>query len=314
MAHMIDTTTGKPAIAFAGDTPWHGLGERMEDGMSIEQWQQAAGLAYTVNSAPVEYQNGERHTFAGRNVLYRSDTGAALSVVSDQYKPVQPDEVMDFFRTIVSVGGFEMESAGVLAEGRRIWALAKVNEGAEVTDGDTVKPYLLLATSYDGSMATTAKFTTVRVVCQNTLSMASSLDNANAVKVLHREKFNPDAVRADLGIVTGGFARFMQQARQLSQRKLTKDQADLMTFDLVGATTQKTDPRQSKGYERIMSLFTNQSYGNEIAGQTAWGWVNAVTEMVDWERGRNASSRINSAWFGAGDTLKNRAMEIALTV
>ena len=51
-------------------------------------------------------------------------------------------------------------------------ALAKADDSFDVGGGDTVLPYLLLATSCDGTLSNVAQFTTVRTVCQNTLSAA----------------------------------------------------------------------------------------------------------------------------------------------
>jgi phage/plasmid-like protein (TIGR03299 family) len=175
MSHMIDETTGTAAIAYAGATPWHGLGQALTPGQSIETWTKEAGLDYTVLESPVMYDSPAAsvpQVWPNRKVLHRSDTGAPLAVVSDNYNVVQPSAVMGFFSELVRIGGFEMETAGALSDGRRVWALAKVGDAAPVVDGDLVKPYILLGTSYDGTMATVAKFTAIRVVCNNTITAA----------------------------------------------------------------------------------------------------------------------------------------------
>jgi hypothetical protein len=59
---------------------------------------------------------------------YRSDTKAALSVVSSRYQVVQPKEILEFYRDLTEISGFELETAGVLKEGKKIWALAKTNQ------------------------------------------------------------------------------------------------------------------------------------------------------------------------------------------
>jgi len=167
MAHMIDTTTGTAAIAYSGLAPWHKLGQQLTAGATIQEWTQQAGLAYDVLESPVLFNTpatSAPQAWPDRKVLHRSDTGAPLAVVSQGYNVVQPSEVMGFFSKLVDLGGFTMETAGALSYGRRVWALAKVSEGADIVEGDTVRPYVLLGTSYDGTMATIAKFTSVRVV------------------------------------------------------------------------------------------------------------------------------------------------------
>jgi len=306
-------------MAYAGQKPWHGLGQELTPGASIETWTREAGLAYTVLESPVLFKTeaaSEPEEFKGRKVLHRSDTGGALAVVSDGYRVVQPADVMAFFGKLVEIGGFELETAGVLSHGRRVWALAKVNQGADVVEGDTVRPYVLLGTSYDGTMATVAKFTSVRVVCNNTITAALNRDNAGTVRVLHSERFDPDAVRLELGIVSGHWERFLVQSRKLSGVAMAPAEADdFVTQLLTPYHTSKLPLNETRGYRRVIELFNGKAIGSGIPGVagTRWAMLNAVTEMVDHERGRGASTRMESAWFGAGAAIKNRALEL-LTV
>lgn len=93
-------------------------------------------------------------------MLYRSDTKAPLSVVSNRYQIVQPREVLEFYRDLTEVSGYELETAGVLKGGRKFWALARTGQTTKLKGNDQVNGYLLLATSCDGTLATTATPTT----------------------------------------------------------------------------------------------------------------------------------------------------------
>lgn len=332
MAHMIDQTTGRSAIAYIGATPWHGLGQQLTAGATIDQWTREAGLAYTVLESPVLFNTpaaSAPQCWPNRKVLHRSDTGAPLAVVSDGYNVVQPAEIMDFFRTLVDLGGFELETAGALSDGRRVWALAKISDGAPIVDGDIVKPYLLLGTSYDGTMATVAKFTAIRVVCNNTITAAvggysggrvvrgeSETEKGylkSAVRVLHSEKFNADDVRMQLGIVANSFESFLIQSRQLADTPMPWIEADQFVAELLRPWHRASiDIQETKGYRRIMELFNGAAIGSDIpkVAGTRWAMLNAVTELVDHERGRSTNSRIESAFFGTGASLKARAVEL----
>jgi len=332
MAHMIDTTTGRAAMAFTGSAPWHGLGQALTPGADIDTWTREAGLAYSVLESPVQYSTpaaSDLQTWPARKVLHRSDTGAPLAVVSDSYNVVQPGQVMDFFRRLVDIGGFALETAGALSDGRRVWALARVGDGAPIVDADLVRPYLLLGTSYDGTMATVAKFTAIRVVCNNTITAAvggysggrvikgeGETDKGylkSAVRVLHSEKFDPDAVRLQLGIVAGAWENFLIQSRQLAAVPMDQAEADAFIVDLLTPYHTAARPLQeTKGYRRVMDLFQGRAIGSDIPGVsgTRWGMLNAVTEMVDHERGRAGSTRLESAWFGPGAALKARAVDL----
>lgn len=332
MAHMIDETTGRAAMAYVGHTPWHGLGRALTAGSSIEEWTREAGLQYDVLESAVEYTTPAvtgHQVWPARKVLHRSDTGAPLAVVSKDYHVVQPAQVMGFFARLVDVGGFQLETAGALSDGKRVWALAQVGAAAPVLDGDLVKPYLLLGTSYDGTMATVAKFTAIRVVCNNTITAAvggsvngrgvrgeAETDKGylkSSVRVLHSERFDADAVRLQLGIVTSEFERFMVQSRQLANEPMTAEQADEFIAELLKPYHQgKADIRESKAFKRTLDLFNGAAIGADIPGVAGnrWAMLNAVTQLVDHERGRSDNTRLESAWFGTGAAIKNRALEL----
>lgn len=316
MAHMIDETTGRAAIAYVGEKPWHGLGAELQAGTSIEEWRKAAGLDWTAERAPVMFvdQDFEARTFGDRFVLYRSDTKAPLSVVSERYKPVQPADVLDFFGKISEAAGWQLETAGALSGGRRIWGLAKAGEGAEVKDGDIVKPYVLLATSFDGTLATTARFTSVRVVCHNTISI--SVAGKAEVTVCHSAKFDGDAVRKDLGIFADAGERFIATARKLAAQQISAQAFDLMAIKLINdcnlsAAKEADEVRKSRAYRDIAALFNGGAIGSELCAGTAWQFVNAATEYCDHQRGRSADTRMASAWFGKGRQIKGAAFALA---
>ena len=327
MGHMIDETTGRAAIAYAGKTPWHGLGQQLSEGADIDTWTREAGLGYSVQACDVQYETPAvtgLQVWPERKVLTRSDTGAPLAVVSKDYRVVQPAEVMDFFRKLTDIGGFQMETAGALSHGRRVWALARVGDGAPVVDGDLVKPYLLLGTSYDGTMATIAKFTAIRVVCNNTItpavnSRADETDKGylkSSVRVLHSAQFDADAVRLQLGIVADQFERFIVQSRQLARIDMNFTEADQFVQELLRPYHQSAlEITDTQAYKRVIELWQGRAIGSDIlsaskASGTRWAMLNAVTQLVDHERGRSDNTRLESAWFGTGAALKNRALEL----
>jgi phage/plasmid-like protein (TIGR03299 family) len=325
MAHAIDNATGKNAIAYVGEKPWHGLGQELTYDASIDTWKKEAGLDFTVERARVGFidKTGMAHSMTSREVLYRDDTKSPLGIVSNGYKVVQPGEVLEFFRDLTEQGGFTMDTAGVLHGGKRVWALAKMSEGDNVIGSDRVMPYLLLATSFDGGLATTAKFTGIRVVCHNTISIALNREEQceRAVKVAHHSAFDATQVKKQMGLVRSAWDQFMANSRLMAGRELDAKLVDRMTLKLVEPTLgKKADGskqddegvRDSKSYRAIMELFNGNAIGADLTGgPTTWAWLNAVTQYVDHERGRNPDTRMNSAWFGNGDTLKTRALGLA---
>lgn len=314
MAHQIQT------MAYHGQTPWHGLGNQLTERQALDVWLREAGMDWEVQSSPVHYfASEEAKVYADAKVLYRSDTGEALSVMSNRYHVVQPREVLEFYRDLVDLGGFELETAGVLKGGKKLWALARTGQETMLKGGDLVKGYLLLATACDGTLATTAQFTSVRVVCNNTLQMAIG-ESTGAIKVPHSTKFDADKVKQQLGIGVGHWQQFIAGIRSLADRPMHPFEARRYLVELMG------DPELSfhrqpnlKVLNHVFELYTGKGIGSNMASanDTAWGLVNAVTQYVDHERrARNTDNRLDSAWFGMGSAIKQKALDqaMALTV
>lgn len=318
MAHEIDFTTGKAAMAYVGDTPWHGHGQQMQVGQSIEEWQLAAGMNFEIMDTDVQYATGfGRGIVPSKKVLYRSDTGDALAVVGKGYKVVQPKEVLEFYRDLTETAGFTLDTAGVLKAGKKYWALASIGEETKILD-DTIKGYLLLGTACDGSMATTAMFTSIRVVCNNTLGFAMNEvengRNSNFIRIPHRSMFDEAKVKAQLGIAASSWNQFMASVETWSETQVSPDRAKEY-FDEIASykNTQGDTIISHRTSDKLMELFTGQGKGSNMksAAGTAWGLVNAVTEYVDHHRGRSDDVRIDRAWFGDGIATKELATQLA---
>ena len=316
MAHLIEN------MAFVGQTPWHGLGNQLPAKQPIEVWARKAGMDWSIRETSVCYRtNGidQDHgvlTFDDQKVLYRSDTGAALSVVGDRYKVVQPRDVLEFYRDLTDAFGYSLETAGVLKEGRKLWALARTGQDAMLKNQDAVHSYLLLATSCDGTLATMAVPTTVRVVCNNTLQVALR-GATSAVKVPHSTAFDPMSVKQQLGLATSSWAAFLYRIQTMANRNVSTKEAISYFERTLPAVSQQHGRGQanSRAIKRMQELFDGHGRGAELstAKGTVWGLLNAVTEYVDHERrALSREYRLDSAWFGQGAIVKQRAFDNAL--
>lgn len=340
MAHAITNVNGMNEIAYVGETPWHGLGQQLTAGASLETWQAQAGMAWSVRRSKVRYaveaikdDNGEPvptvwNEWADKHVLFRSDTKAPLGVVSDGYKVVQPREVLEFFAHVAEENGIRLETAGTLNGGRQYWALAKTRMDASIGGVDKLGAYVLLATSCDGSMATQAQFTSIRVVCANTLALAHR-NSASAIRVKHSTTFDATKVRIDLGLADATWQEFTQNAARMAMRPLTRREAVMILVDSMGDRAQfDADSKQYgaseaialqpnyRGMASIMELFNGKGMGSQLAtaNGTAWGLVNAATQHFDYDAGRKADTRLQSAWFGINAGRKQAIVDSALAL
>jgi len=208
-----------------------------------------------------------------------------------------------------------MDTAGSLAGGQKIWALARTGQSTRVKGQDLVNGYLLLATACDSTLATTAMFTTVRVVCNNTLTLATDHDKGSQgrVKVRHSTKFDADAVKEQLGLAAGSWARFEEESRVLADRKVSDKETVQFIVNVLGDpkldVNDENQPNQ-RGMKRVLKLFKGEGKGTNLASAdgTAWGLVQAVTEFNDFHRrAMDQDRRLNSSWFGNGAREKQKA-------
>ncbi len=323
MAHVINLNeaTGRYNMAYVGKLPWHGLGQPLETGQPLEVWAEQAGMHHTIESSRVVFRHTEGADGVGvmdnRRVLWHSQTKEPLGIVSKQYKVVQPREVLEFYRDLVSASGdYELETAGILDKGQKYWALAKYREDFNFA-GDVVKPYLLLATSCDGSMATTAQHTTVRVVCNNTLQMSLHADSATAIKVRHSTTFDADKVKAQLNVAEVA-SDFFSDVDGLINKAISRETASEIFVDLVATRDDKNNITNEDHVKRVAAdllrtLTAAPGSDLEKARGTGWGVVNAVSHFVDFRQNAHSdNNRFKSAQFGAGASLKAKAFELVM--
>lgn len=325
MAHEVDMSNGRANMAYVGDVPWHGFGFDIKPDADIDEWRIAAGMAWNVKSFPATYisdeDGGSLCAVPDRKVLVRDDNHAYLSTVSNKYKVVQPGEVLEFYRDIVAQAGFKMETAGCLRGGRKYWALASIGEEARIMGQDNLKGYVLLATACDGSLATTAMFTSVRVVCANTLQFAVEDAQGGSrpyIKVPHSATFDPEAVKAEMGLSHVSWAAYIEKVNALAKTKVKRADAVQWLVDTFGDPDKDAEEQlesSARMMKVVMGFYEGEGKGSDLksAKGTAWGLVNAATQFLDHNRKTHTvDARLDRAWFGDGALLKAKAFSNAM--
>ncbi len=309
MAHMIEMIDGKASMAWAGETPWHGLGTQVSNDLTPEQMLKAADLDWKVVPVPAYATIGGEQVDIGRSALVRDRDNKVLDVITNDWVPNQNSDAFDFFNDFVAAGEMEMHTAGSLRDGQLVWALAKVKDGFELFNGDAVESYLLFTNPHKYGSSIDVRFTPIRVVCNNTLSLSLSRDANQVVKVSHRNEFNGDNVKEMLGVAKEKLQSYKEMAAYLGSKRFTDENiVDYFkrVFPVSGA---KKD--LSKNAEIALNIIDQQP-GAEFAEGTWWQAFNAVTFMTDHVIGRSADTRLQSAWYGYNKGLKTRALETAV--
>ena len=319
MAHLIQINDGKADIAYVGETPWHGLGSKLSPKSPLEVWLKESGMGWEAKKSPIMFRDcdGGEH-YGDSQIIYRSDTKAQLGVCSNRYQIVQPAEVLEFYRDLVGTQDWDIEVAGCLDGGKRLWALAKTDGEFNVNGTiDKIGTYLLLATSFDGSMATVGKFTSVRVVCNNTLQMSLSSGEAQ-VSISHSTKFNPVTMKEKLGIYANATSKMQDEVNELAKYRMKDSEAMKFIVEVLEGKNVDVDNMTTRGaniIKNVFDLYRGRGMGSTLVSSegTLWGAVNALTEYVDHHvNSRSDNNRLRSAWFGGGNETKNTAYNNAL--
>lgn len=333
MSHNLETVNGRVSMAYNSKygSPWHSLGTAVDGAMTAAQ-----ALELSAQDWEVMKRQLCTHSASGQVVeipaygIFRDDNGAFLGTCGEDYQPIQnvyQFEAIDYL--LESSNGAHYETAGVLGRGERVWTLARIPEADITVAGiDKHESFLLACTSHDGSLAFTLKLTSTRVVCQNTLSMALSSNGALArVKHTKNALDRVEAAKRYMGMVTENARTLSEKLNVLASRKMTRETYKQIMDKLFPASRDEnvSQTRRENILGDIIRLYeSNDRNAIPSIRGTAYNLLNAVTEYTDHLRSSRVSSdksdlgytatksRYESAIFGSGDTLKNKALDVIL--
>jgi phage/plasmid-like protein (TIGR03299 family) len=319
-------TSAVEKMAFAGQTPWHGLGNPVSSKLSAMAMRKAAGQDYHVSKRAVAFAGPEKdaklrtwHEIKDEYALVRDSDEKMLSMVGSVYRPVQTEQVFNFFHDFVKAAKMEMETAGSLWGGKYVWALARVT-GNDYAIGagkkDEMRNYLLLLAPFEHGKALIMQYTSIRVVCWNTLCMALGANlkgKGHSFRMPHTKDFEVEKEEAKrvLGLITDQGKQFAEAAKHLATKKITKEATEKFFFDTIeepldAKRTPAKLPKFRAALEHAPGAMLPSSKG------TWWGALNAVTYVIDHESGKSRDTALKNAWIGNLAKVKRRALELAL--
>ncbi len=329
---------------FAGKPAWHRKGNVLREAPNSVIARKMAGLEWEPETVSLRTSDGD---LIGSHVaVRRDDTKDVLGVVGEGWKPVLNGQLFEYLDSLVGTGEARYESAGCIQNGKRVWGLLRIPGTVEVSEGDNLERYILAANGHDGSLAFSTCATSVRVVCQNTLSYALRKGAGSVMKVYHRSGVEKQLEKAR-DVLSQACRRFEKQtdeSRLLASIDVTTTQARNYFADVLDRVILKSQQDQEEiaqeslpqvGGPGLLDLVVSQydngakasnpsrhkellsdilnRFERETAVGTAWGAYNAVSEWVDHGRNyRSADSRFTGTLLGTGNREKQQAFTMAL--
>ena len=310
MSHAVET------MFYVKETPWHGLGVKLEEAPTVSEAIVAAGLDWTV---------GLKDLFTGEGVkvaskaTYRETDGSILGVVGPRYSPLQNVQAFNWFQPFIDSGEVSLHTAGSLNEGCKVWVLAELNrEKSEIVKGDEIAKFVLLSNSHDGTTAIRVGYTPIRVVCANTMAMAHSCTESKLLRVRHTKSSAAklEDIRGIMNNINAQFEATAEQYKYLASKMfsssdLVKYVKIILNVDL-SATSSDIKTRTNNNIEDILSRVEGEK--QKIAGVegTWWAAYNGVNEYLNYKKGRSRNNRMDALWFGSNDN--KRAFDTALAL
>src|SRR5437899_1356608 len=287
--------------------------------MTADETMKAAGLDWEVDKRQLSWNGAPVDAYG----IFRNSDDQMLGVVTDFYKPIQNAAGFQNVDLLVeAVGGAHYEAAGALGKGEMIWCLAKVPLELRIAGTDDKSDvYCLFSTRHDGKGSAITKIVTTRVVCQNTYNVAMREGGA-FFRVGHFGNVDKKltAARDLMSDLTGQLRMLEEKMNLLAKRRMTKE-SFLSVMDKLFPPSevelaQRSSAQKAQHSKRddklaqIAGLFESNDHNAipEIKG-TAYNLLNAITEYTDHFAGTD-TTRAKSAMFGAGDELKNEALEV----
>ena len=332
MPHELSISEGRAEMMYVGDTPWHGLGTRLDRPATALEAIQAAHLDWTVHGAPVGLRTHSGYQdIDGYQAIHRTDTGEVFAVLSDQYQTVQNADAWSVMDSILGTGQAHYHTAGALRGGRVVWILAQLGGAVEVVQGDPVENYLLLVSSHDGSLALQIHTTPIRVVCSNTMTAALGRGRQHlALKHTLRVHRRLADIPTVLARGEAYFGAMIEEARRFARQPM--GEAEMAAFSAAlmrpsdAVTGRKIHVRTEQAEQRMNELFVaGRGQDNPRVRGTAWAAFNAVTEYLDYcsyvvpGHGFTAQGslqaqdrRLHRTWFGSGPRIRDTAWRLLL--
>ena len=228
------------SLMYVRETPWHGLGTKVEEAPTSSEAIKLAGLDWKVNQQPVYTDNNIVIPNYKANV--RDKDNKVLGIVTDRYKIVQNSEAFDFTDNLIG-DDCKYETAGSLAGGRKIFLLAKMPERLILEE--KFDPYICFTNTHDGSGSIKAVMTPIRVVCQNTLNLAlSTASRSWSTRHVGNLEVKMEEARNTLMMANNYMDELATVSDQLAHTKITEDEVNKFIDELFPIDENDSERKQ----------------------------------------------------------------------
>lgn len=271
------------------------------------------GLDWTVSTCDLQTVDGRA---SSAKSLRRSDTGAELDVVSGRYSVIQNADAFGVLDPIVAEG-CPFVGAGWFNDGRKVYAQVDLSTRSEIVPGDSVQHYLHVRSGHESGVGMSVVRSDVRIVCRNTLARATST-GAKLFKVRHIGDTAAKVldVREALEAMRAEIDRDVAMYRMLAARKFSTDDVRSVMDSILGTKEQRArETWRNEAQKALTDMWsTGRAIGANLAGATAWGALNLVTQYTTHTMAKRTDAPQLAVIDGEAARMNDRALEKILVM
>jgi phage/plasmid-like protein (TIGR03299 family) len=280
---------------------WSGLGTVVQDAPNSKEAIKLAGLDWTVSQRSLfaGVDNEEFVKAEGFVANVRDDTQEVLGVVSSRYKVVQNKDAFAFTDALIGENDVRYETAGLLSNGKA-WLLGRMP--SRKIAGDEVEPYLVFTNGFDGKSPIQVALTPIRIWCSNTLNFA--LKTAKRSWTARHTGSLEDKLReAEATLLHAN--QYMDELADSANEFLKIKIDDTAFIKFVEALFPISEKDGDRKTNNIIEMQNELTYRYQAAPDvqkfrgTAWGVIQAVTDMINHTEPRRKTSTYQDKLFGS---------------
>lgn len=299
---------------------YHSYGADVSACNDIREVMSQGGLDWEVLKGKIsaQFADGTSQVLEDRMTTYRADTNTVLGVVGNNYEVFQNYETYDWLNVLHGQDEVKWEHAASFQGGRKIAVTCRLPGVSEISEGDTLERFLIAVNSHDGGGSVRLFPSTTRPVCENTLRVVEdrASKNQRILRFIHRESSLNQRVkegRKFIETIQIMHNKFQQTAQELQKAAFSDEKLNQYFSKILAAKT-NSKKAADRHTETLLRIFSSDKNAGGY-GSNGWTAFNAVTEWVDHHgRKRSGESRLNSNLFGAADTFKQSALQLAKEV
>jgi hypothetical protein len=251
--------------------------------------------------------------------LFNDKTGEIINTVKGSYHVSQNDEIVELvLRGIEGFGELSVQKAGALDGGKKVFIQLAVEGLTKLNDGDTIKRYVTIIDSNDGSTSLSVGTGDLTMSCQNQFFKFHKNSQA---RFKHSASLEQKMLEIPM-LIQNALSQSMKMVElynSFQSNKVSRELAHAMVNHLLGFDKKTTAVRElseksSRSINAMEALYANIEHQMNEKGNNLWGLHSGVTRWTTHEKSapRRDNGRFESQTVGTNYRTNQDSLAFAM--